>query len=175
MRRDWERDFVEYVTTRAARLRRTAYLLCGDWHQAEDLTQQALARLYGAWKRIDRGGSVEAYARRTLLRVYLDERRRPWRREHPSGELPENIAAFDPADDRIVLLRALSRLPRSQRAVVVLRYWEDMSVAETAQLLNISEGTVKSTSARGLAALREDLQGSRRHESNLIQRGVAGV
>src|SRR5882757_1610664 len=172
MRREWERDFVEYVVARSPALRRTAFLLCGDWHQAEDLVQLALAKLYGAWRRLDRSGSVDGYARRTLLRAYLDERRRPWRREYPFQTLPETPTPMDPADDRMVLLQALAGLPANQRAVVVLRYWEDMSVTETAALLDISEGTVKSASSRGLAALREDLQGSRTGVSILIPRGV---
>ena len=161
MRREWERDFVEYVGARALALRRTAYLLSGDWHTAEDLTQATLTKLYLAWRKIDRSGSVDAYARRTLVRTFLDSRRRLWNRERPHADVPERSAPTDHAEDRIVLWKALDRLPASQRAVIVLRYWEDLSVAETAAALNLSDGTVKSYASRGLAALREGLQGSR--------------
>ncbi|HVX42506.1 MAG TPA: SigE family RNA polymerase sigma factor [Mycobacteriales bacterium] len=161
MRREWERDFVDYVSARALALRRTAYLLSGDWHAAEDLTQATLTKLYLAWRKIDRAGSVDAYARRTLVRTFLDSRRRLWSRERPHADVPEQPAPTDLADDRIVLWHALDRLPANQRAVIVLRYWEDLSVAETAVALNMSEGTVKSSASRGLAALREGLQGSR--------------
>jgi RNA polymerase sigma-70 factor (sigma-E family) len=161
---DWELDFTAYVDGRGAALRGTAYLLCGDWHAAEDLTQAALTKLYLAWRRIDRSGSVDAYARQVLLRTFLDERRRPWRRERSTAEPPDRPARSDPAgavDERLALQAALRRLPPSQRAVVVLRHWCDLDVRETAATLGISEGTVKSASARGLAALREVLQGSR--------------
>ena len=158
---EWERDYTEFVTARGRALRRIAYLLCGDWHQADDLTQTTLTKLYLAWRRISRSESVDGYARRTLVNAYLDEGRRPWRREHATAELPERAAPGDLAADRLTLRSALATLPAAQRAAVVLRYWEDLSIAETAALLGISEGTVKSASARGLAALREVLQGSR--------------
>jgi RNA polymerase sigma-70 factor (sigma-E family) len=159
---DWERDFVEYVGARSLALRNTAYLLCGDWHRAEDLAQIALAKLYVVWRRIDHSGSVDGYARQVLVRAFLDERRRSWRqREHVAGELVERAGPPDPADDRLDLLAALRGLSRTQRAAVVLRYWADLSVAETARVLGVSEGTVKSASSRGLAVLREVLQGSR--------------
>jgi RNA polymerase sigma-70 factor (sigma-E family) len=161
---DWEREFVDYVGARSRALRNTAYLLCSDWHRAEDLVQIALAKLYVAWRRIGHEESVDAYARRVLLRAFLDDRRRPWRREHVAAELPERPALPDRTDDRIDLLAELARLPRTQRAAVVLRYWADRSIAETAAALGVSEGTVKSASSRGLAALREVLQGSRRDE-----------
>lgn len=160
----WERDFADYVDGRGTALRGTAYLLCGDWHAAEDLTQTALTKLYLAWRRIDRAASVDAYARRVLLRVFLDSRRRPWRRERPAAEPPDRAAPGDgpgAVDERLALQKALRRLPPTQRAVVVLRYWCDLDIRETAATLGISEGTVKSASSRGLAALREVLQGSR--------------
>ena len=160
-RADWEREFVEYVGTRGQALRATAYLLCGDWHRAEDLAQTALIKLYLAWRRIRHDESLDGYARRVLVRAFLDERRRPWRREF-AGEPPEQAARPDPADERLDLLAALARLPRSQRVAVVLRYWEDLGVAETAALLGVSEGTVKSASYRGLAALRAVLERSPR-------------
>ena len=160
----WERDFAAYVDGRGGALRTTAYLLCGDWHAAEDLTQATLTKLYLAWRRIDRTGSVDAYARRVLLRTYLDERRRPWRRERPAADPPDRTERVDApraVDERLALEAALRRLPRTQRAAVVLRYWCDLDIRETAAALGVSEGTVKSASSRGLAALREVLQGSR--------------
>lgn len=160
----WERDFAAYVDGRGGALRTTAYLLCGNWHGAEDLTQPTLTKLYLAWRRIDRTGSVDAYARRVLLRTYLDERRRPWRRERPAAVPPDSATPDDAprvVDERLELEAALRRLPRTQRAAVVLRYWCDLDIRETAAALGVSEGTVKSASSRGLAALREVLQGSR--------------
>jgi RNA polymerase sigma-70 factor (sigma-E family) len=154
---DWERDFAAYVDGRGAALRGTAYLLCGNWHSAEDLTQTTLTKLYLSWRRIDRTESVDAYARTVLLRAFLDERRRPWRRERSSRDLPDPPAPGDAprsVDERLALEAALRGLPRNQRAVLVLRYWSDLDVRDTAAALGISEGTVKSASARGLAALR---------------------
>jgi RNA polymerase sigma-70 factor (sigma-E family) len=152
-------DFAALFAGRAAAVRRTAYLLCGDWQQAEDLTQTAFARLYAAWPRLRDPGAAEAYLRRTVVRAHVDETRRPWRREHATADLPESPAAADGADDRVTLLAALARVPRRQRACLVLRYFADCSVAETAAALGCSEGTVKSNTARGLDALRAVLPG----------------
>jgi RNA polymerase sigma-70 factor (sigma-E family) len=158
---DWEHEFAASVAARSRLLCTTAYLLCGDWHRAEDHTQTALTKLYLAWRRIDRRESVDAYARRVLVRTVVDERRRPWRREHPAAELPDLSGRADPADDRLDLLAALARLPARQRAAVVLRYWADLDIAETARVLGVTEGTVKSSSSKGLSALRGALQDSR--------------
>jgi RNA polymerase sigma-70 factor (sigma-E family) len=158
---DWEREFAEYVAARSRLLCTTAYLLCGDWHRAEDHAQVALTKLYLAWRRIDRRESVDAYARRILVRTVLDERRRPWRREHSVEVLPESADRADPAEDRVDLLAALAALPLRQRAAVVLRYWSDLPINEVAEILGVTEGTVKSSSAKGLAALRGALQDSR--------------
>ena len=158
---DWERDFAAYVEGRRMALRGTAYLLCGDWHSADDLTQTALTRLYLVWRRIDRIRSIDAYARQVLVRAYLDERRRPWRRERSAANPPDAPASGDPpaaVDERLSLEVLLRALPPRQRAVLVLRYWCDLDVRATAEVLGISEGTVKSASARGLAAVREALQ-----------------
>jgi RNA polymerase sigma-70 factor (sigma-E family) len=158
MRRS-ERDeaFTEYVVARRAHLRRTAYLICGDWHAAEDLVQLALTKLYAAWPRVSRREAVEAYARRIIVRAHVDERRRPWRRETPG------VDGFDQATDRVdvegrdALVRALGTLPLQQRRAVVLRHWYGLSVRETANDLGCSDGTVKSHTARGMAALRSML------------------
>ena len=166
---DWEHEFAEYVAARSRLLCTTAYLLCGDWHRAEDHTQTALTKLYLAWRRIDRRGSVDAYARRVLVRTVIDEGRRPWRRERAVDVLPEVAGSPDRADDRLDLLAALARLPARQRAAVVLGYWSDLGVAETAAVLGVTEGTVKSSSSKGLAALRAALQDSR---SETVTKGV---
>lgn len=150
--------FVAYVAERRPALRRFAYLLTGDWHAAEDLTQIALTKLYVAWPRIDADGAHDSYARRTMLRSHLDERRRPWRRERPGldgvdAAAPEAL----PSEHTDALLAALRTLPPRQRATVVLRFWCDRSVEETADELGVSIGTVKSQTARATAALRHAL------------------
>jgi RNA polymerase sigma-70 factor (sigma-E family) len=152
-----ERDasFSEFVRARRPHLRRIAYAICGDWHRADDLVQAALVKLYVAWPRVNRDGREEAYARTIIVRADIDEHRRPWRRE--SAGLPyAEVAARQslPLEERTALFAALQALPSMQRKVVVLRHWLGLSVAETAQELRISQGTVKSHSSRGLDALR---------------------
>ena len=111
--------------------------------------------MYAAWRRVDRSDAVDGYTRRILVRSYLSERRRPWHREHPTESLPERAApSAGDHDDRAALMAALARVPARQRAVLVLRYWEDHSIHDTAELLGCSEGNVKSQAARGLATLR---------------------
>lgn len=153
--------FAELFATRVVPVRRTAYLLCGDWQQAEDLTQTAFARLYAAWPRLRDPRAAEAYLRRIVVRAHVDESRRPWRRERPSAEVPERVTPEDSTDDRVVLLAALAHVPLRQRACLVLRYFADCSVAETAAALGCDPGTVKSNTARGLDALRAALGGVR--------------
>ena len=143
-------------------VRRTAYLLCGDWHHADDLTQIAFVKLYGAWQRIRDRGALDAYVRSCLVRATVDESRRPWRRERAVDAVPDNPAPSDIAStvaDRELVGQALARVPSGQRAVLVLRYFEGLDVAETAAALGCSEGNVKSQTARGLAALRAALAG----------------
>jgi RNA polymerase sigma-70 factor (sigma-E family) len=155
-------DFESYVVARRPSLRRTAYLLTGDWDRAEDVVQDALTNLYVHWRRASRASNVDAYVRRTLVNAYLSERRRPWRRERITEPVPEREYA-DPtavSDERQALLRALDELAPGQRAVVVLRYWDDLSVEETAALLGTTAGNVKSQASRGLAHLREALAGA---------------
>jgi RNA polymerase sigma-70 factor (sigma-E family) len=157
--KSWEADYAAYVQVRAPALRNLAYLICGDWHRAEDHAQTALTKLYQAWRRIDHEESIDAYARTTLVRTVLAEGRRPWRREYPAAELVEVPvpALADAVPERLALTAALAALPRRQRAAVALRYWSDLSVAETARLLGVTEGTVKTSCARGLAAMRAAL------------------
>lgn len=153
-----ERDaeFTAYVAARRGHLRRTAFLLCGDWHAAEDLVQTALAKLYAAWPRVRKDASPEAYARRTLVRVHIDEMRRPWRRRELGAKPMPDIAADDgiSVEDRQSLLAALAELSVGQRQVVVLRYWLGLSIEETANDLGCSTGTVKSQTARAVTRLR---------------------
>jgi RNA polymerase sigma-70 factor (sigma-E family) len=158
--------FDEFVATRSPALLRTAYLLTGDHGLAEDLLQTALAKCWFAWGRID--GPPEPYVRRALATTYATWWRRRWRGERPTGELPDrgDPAATTSVDDRDALWRALGALPRRQRAVVVLRYYEDLSEAETASALGISTGTVKSQAAKALSALRRDAD---------LQRAIGGA
>jgi RNA polymerase sigma-70 factor (sigma-E family) len=152
-----EEAYREYVVARLDWLRRTAYLLCHDWHTADDLVSTALLKLYRGWSTAQRADNLDAYARRTLLRTWLDERRRPWRRELATGEVPDRPAppaAGAPDQGLIDLLRGL---PERRRAVLVLRFYCDMSVEETAALLGVSVGTVKSTTARALGAMRHTM------------------
>jgi RNA polymerase sigma-70 factor (sigma-E family) len=165
-------DFIAYYNARAGQLRTTAYLLCGDWHLAQDLAQLTFTKLYRAWHRVDRHDSLDQYARRVLMRAYLDERRRPWRREVPAESIDWALAANNGGspDDRVVLKAALSHLARRQRAVLVLRFWVDLSVEQTADVLGCSTGTVKSQTSDGLANLRRVL-GSATNELRHIRGG----
>jgi RNA polymerase sigma-70 factor (sigma-E family) len=162
MRRSDDDEFRKFARTHASPLRSSAYLLCGDWHLAEDLVQTALIKLHGAWPRVTRRHQPVSYVRKILLRVWLDERRRPWRRaERHDGSVPEmaDLAAGPAALQEEATLRAelfgvLAALAPRQRAVLVLRYFESLSVNETAVALGCSEGTVKSQTAKALAAIR---------------------
>jgi RNA polymerase sigma-70 factor (sigma-E family) len=150
-------DFDEFVVGRSPALLRTAVLLVGDRDDAEDLLQTALLRVARHWSRaLD---NPDAYTRRILVNLAYDHSRR--RRRHPEstlGAVPDRpVSDAATHDDRDSLLEALQRLPERQRATVVLRFWEDLSVAETAALLECSEGTVKSTTSKALAKLRHVL------------------
>lgn len=150
--------FGEFAAQRLAPLRRLGFLVCGDWHLAEDAVSTVMAKLYVQWRSISRSDNVDAYVRRMLIRAIIDERRRPWRRESPAAyplPPPLSAAASDAVDNRLVLRDALSQMPPRRRAVLVLRYFEELSVEETAAAMGCSAGTVKSQTARALAALRE--------------------
>lgn len=160
MRATDESSYRDFVVARRRALLRTAFLLTGDWHLAEDLVQITLAKLYVAWPRVCRREDVDAYARKTLLNAYLDERRRPWRREDAVDVVPDRAdIATDQSDPttRQRLVAALAQLPPRQRATLILRFWDDLSVDNVADLLNCSAGTVKSQTARGLERLRDAL------------------
>ncbi|MGW5674373.1 SigE family RNA polymerase sigma factor [Streptomyces sp. NPDC003860] len=149
----------EFVDGRRHALFRSAYLLCGDRDEADDLVQATLVKVVLGGRRKTRLDNIEAYARKTLVNTFIASRRRFWRRERAVGELPDRQPApAHDADTGLVVRAALRRLTPRQRAVVVLRYWEDLSVAETAGLLGMRENTVKSHAARGLAALRAELR-----------------
>ena len=148
-----EAAFRDYVGARMERLRRTAFLYCRDWHTADDLVGTTLVKLYEHWHRAQRAGNLDAYVHGILVHAWLDERRRPWRREQSMPELPEPARPSTPADDAD-LLALLAVLPPRRRACVVLRYYCDLSVEQTAEILSISAGTVKSQTARAIEALR---------------------
>jgi RNA polymerase sigma-70 factor (sigma-E family) len=154
-----QRQFREYFVVRRDLVRRVAYLLCGDWHWADDLTQSAFMRLALAWSRIRDESSLDAFVRTCLIRAYLRDTRRVWRqRERTVAEAPDGYPIADAAgqvDERMAFAAALRRLPPRQRAVLVCRYYQDLDVAATAMVLGCSPGTVKSQTARGLATLRE--------------------
>jgi RNA polymerase sigma-70 factor (sigma-E family) len=155
---DVDDGFTTYVAQRRLQLFRTACLLCGDPHQAEDIVQDALARLYAAWPRASRADNIDAYARRTIVNSHLNQVRRPWRRERVASAVGEGpVAAQMPAEDLQVMWAALRNLPLGQRKVVVLRHYLGLSVEETAADLGISTGTVKSQTSDALAALRRAL------------------
>jgi RNA polymerase sigma-70 factor (sigma-E family) len=152
-----EQEFDAYFRARRDAVRRTAYLLCGDWHRADDHAQAAFVALHRHWRRIRDRAALDAWMSRTLVRSVVDESRRPWRRER-STDVPVDAAPVDgPADGvatRHVLVDGLRSVPPKQRAVLVLRFLEGLDVAATAAVLGCSEGTVKSQTAHGLAALR---------------------
>ena len=153
-----DRDFGEYIAERRPHLYRTAYLLCGDAHRAEDIVQQALTKLYAAWPRASRLESVDAYARRIVVNAHIDETRRPWRRERPvESGLDRPVQDVITHEDSDALWTALRGLAPGQRRVVVLRHYWGLSVDETAADLGISPGTVKSQTSDALARLRDAL------------------
>ncbi|MGI5212889.1 SigE family RNA polymerase sigma factor [Plantactinospora sp. CA-290183] len=155
-----EHEFRVFVQGIAASLHRTAYLLCGDWHLADDLAQEALAKAYSHWRKVQRADSPSAYVRRILI----NESRRSWRRNRNITVRPDadmtDITVADMSDEvvnRAELLQALQSLPVRQRATVVLRFLEGLSERETAAALGCSEGTVKSQTSRALIKLKSVL------------------
>ena len=155
-RRERDVEFAAYMAARQPSLLRTAYLLTGDRHAAEDLVQTAFAKLYLSWDRIQRREAVDGYVRRILVNEHNSLWRRPWKRhEVTSGEPPEQDVLDRPDEgDAAAVWAFVQTLPRKQRAVIVLRYYEDLSEVETAHVLGVSVGTVKSQASRALAAMR---------------------
>lgn len=160
MRSKRDREFSDYVSARHGDLYRLALLLCGDPHRADDIVQNALAKLYTAWPRAQQAGSLDAYVRRMVVNSLADEYRRPWRRESPSDhedlERPDQPAPLRP-EELDELWSALRRLAIGQRRVVLLRHYWGLSVEETAADLGVSPGTVKSQTSDAIAHLRRAL------------------
>jgi RNA polymerase sigma-70 factor (sigma-E family) len=152
-----EEDFGEFVAAVSLPLLRTARLLTGDWHLGQDLLQTTLTKVYLHWGQVDSSGSPLTYTRKMMVNTYCTWYRRRWRHELPHGALPDTPDREDPAEAVAatdVLERALLSLPRRQRAVLILRFYEDLSVEQTAAILDCPPGTVTSLAARALTRLR---------------------
>jgi RNA polymerase sigma-70 factor (sigma-E family) len=159
--------FIEFAAWSRPKLRSTAYLLCGDWDRASDHVQEGLIRVYVAWPRLLRHGAELAYARKAVVSAFLDATRKRSSTERPVSEHLDRGSGEDVASavaDRAALMAALARLPGRQRACVVLRYFEELDVRETAAALSCSEGTVKSQTSRALASLRAMFEDASRDE-----------
>jgi RNA polymerase sigma-70 factor (sigma-E family) len=149
-----EDEFRRFVAARMEMLRGLAYLTCGDWQVAEDAVSTCLAKLYVRWGKVS---SPERYAARMVMRAVVDESRRPWRRERSASDAMPEVAMPDASEavmEAIRVRHALRRLPAGQRAVLVLRFYADFNVEETAAALRLRPGTVTSQTVRGLATLR---------------------
>ena len=155
---DTPADFLEFAHARSDQLFRTACLLTGDHHLAEDLVHETFAKMYRSWRRIDRTRAPVAYAHTVLVRTFVSYRRRRSAQEQPVERFPEGAAGvLDDPDLRLTLQDGLARLAPKHRAVLVLRYWEDRTAEETARMLQISQGAVRTSSLRALAKLRHTL------------------
>jgi RNA polymerase sigma-70 factor (sigma-E family) len=155
-KRDAE-EFTSFVVAHQARLRRVAYLMCGDWSSASDYVQDALVRVYRHWPRLHGEREAHAYARKAVVSVVIDAKRRRSSTEVPVDSVVDRLDADDAATrsaDRDVLSRCLSQVAPRQRACLVLRYYDDLAVSEVAMVLGCTEGTVKSQTARGLETLQ---------------------
>ncbi|ANW19164.1 SigE family RNA polymerase sigma factor [Streptomyces clavuligerus] len=169
-------DFETFVAARGPRLLRVAWLLTGDAHLAEDLLQTVLAKVWPKWQRIATD-SPEAYVRKALVHTHASWWRRRWRGEVPHGELPDAVGAADAyasVDLEQSLAAAVRALPVRQRAVVVLRYFEDLSVEETAATLGCAPGTVKSQSAKALRSLRASVPGMASDSDDAKEESIDG-
>jgi RNA polymerase sigma-70 factor (sigma-E family) len=151
-----ESEFSEFVHGRWSQLVRLGYAMTGDRGLAEDLAQTALARAYASWPQIRRAGDPDAYVRRVLVNANRSRFRKRRVSEHLAASVPEPppVDVAGGSDDRVMLMAALMSLPHGQRAVVVLRFWLDMTEAQTAEALGCSVGTVKTQAYRALAKLR---------------------
>ena len=158
MRGSRDAEYTEYVQSRMPWLRRVAYLLCQDWQGADDLVQSAITRLYTHWGKARDATSIDAYVRTILVRSFISERRSAWsRRVLLFGEQPDTPGRHYDHDARMDVRAALAALPPRQRATLVLRFYCDLPVEETARELGCTAGTVKSQTAKGLEALRRAL------------------
>ncbi|GAA1069243.1 SigE family RNA polymerase sigma factor [Kitasatospora nipponensis] len=150
-------EFTEFVASRAGWLRGTAYLLCGDWHRADDLVQESITKLYTHWGRASGADNRDGYARKVLLNTFLAEQRSGWGRlvaRRAAAPQDEAVGPVADLETGLDLRRALAALPARQRATVVLRYYCDLSIDQTAEALACSPGNVKSQASRGLSTLR---------------------
>ncbi|MGN5380777.1 sigma-70 family RNA polymerase sigma factor [Streptomyces lasalocidi] len=155
-----DEKFEQFTRAHWQQLRQAAYLLCADWQLAEDLTQTALIRCYPRWRTLRRQQAAFPYVRRALVRCFIDHTRKHSSREQLPGELPDAAAEEGQAlEERDALTRALAALAPMQRATLVLRFWHDLDVAETARLLRRKPATVRSDTARGLERMRTLLAG----------------
>jgi RNA polymerase sigma-70 factor (sigma-E family) len=158
MPNEMDKGFVEFVSARLARLHRAAYFLCGDPHRADDLVQTTLVSLYSRWKHAQSAENLDGYVHRILVRRFIDEKRSAWSRVLLRDRLPDVPDRSDDSSiERDMVVTALGKLPVGQRTVIVLRYYSDFSVDQTAKALGCSTGNVKSQCARGLATLRTAL------------------
>jgi RNA polymerase sigma-70 factor (sigma-E family) len=147
-------DFRQFVVARQRALLRSAWLLTGDWAAAEDLVQTALMRTWPKWRRLDTPDAAEAYVRRVMVNAFISSRRRRWHGEIPTERLPDTATAYDDVELRHLVAAAVHVLPPKQRAVVVLRFFDDLTESQTAAVLGIAVGTVKSQTAKAFATLR---------------------
>jgi RNA polymerase sigma-70 factor (sigma-E family) len=160
---DGAASFQAWAEVRVPVLRRRAFLLCGNWHTADDLVQDTLIKMYLRWRSVSDGPNPDAYAMRVLMNLHVDSGRRPWRRERARADLPDMTdpgaaLALRGVDDQDSLLTsALRRVPLPQRVVLVLRFAEDLSVDQVSETLGISAGTVRSRCSRGNERLRAEL------------------
>jgi RNA polymerase sigma-70 factor (sigma-E family) len=151
-------EYTEYVAARLSSLRRLAAVLCGDWQRADDLVQATLTKLYVHWGRVRAASHTDAYARTVLVREFIHERRSSWvKRVSLTGRLPDSPAAATDHDAVLDLRAAVAALPARQRATLVLRFYCDLNVDQSAEILGCSPGTVKSHTARALDAVRRAL------------------
>lgn len=158
MLRDLDAEYSASVRELLPRLRRLGYLLSGDWHRADDLVQATIERLYNRWRRARKADNLDAYVRTMLVRIFLSEQRTGWRsRVAVTCEVPDLPASGPDHEVALDVRKALARVPPGQRAVLVLRFYADLSVDQTAELLGCSPGNVKSQASHGLAALRRAL------------------
>ncbi|GLY50462.1 SigE family RNA polymerase sigma factor [Lentzea sp. NBRC 102530] len=154
----WEAEFTRLYDRCQESMRFTAFLLCGNWHEAEDVLQAAFLKLYLVGPKLADHSGIEGYLQQIVVRTFLAERRKVrWRREKLTDAPPESLFTAPDVEDGLVVWSALAKMPARQRAVLVLRYWHDLSVDDVAAALGCSTGTVKSQSNKGLRTLRQRL------------------
>ncbi|HXP18541.1 MAG TPA: SigE family RNA polymerase sigma factor [Streptosporangiaceae bacterium] len=169
-------EFTAFVTARLPALRRVAYLLCQDWHGADDLVQAAITRLYTHWARAQAMEHTEAYVRAIVFREFLGERRSGWaRRVSLGGQLPDDSGPAPDRDAALDVNAALRALPPRQRATLVLRYYCDLTVEQAAQVLGCTPGTVKSQTSKALSSLRHALEPAAAADPDSGPRGRAAA